>query len=123
MTCPKSRCRGCEPAALESESSPRCPPGPVPDAVATPDTGDRRKVTFSSATVAVTFCLHGVTSAEPMGDQRKDRPVPLRTDRLRWLWWSAPRLVVADRGRHGQSMGFRTLTACSMTALMSAAPT
>ena len=29
VACPKSRCWGCEPVALESESSPRCPPGPV----------------------------------------------------------------------------------------------
>ena len=26
---PKSRCAGCEPAALESESFPGCPPGPL----------------------------------------------------------------------------------------------
>jgi hypothetical protein len=29
VACPKSRCWGCEPVALESESLPRCPPGPV----------------------------------------------------------------------------------------------
>src|SRR5215831_7283668 len=28
VACPKSRCLGCEPAALESESFPGCPPGP-----------------------------------------------------------------------------------------------
>ena len=28
MACPKSRCLGCEPAALATESFPCCPPGP-----------------------------------------------------------------------------------------------
>ena len=28
VACPKSWCAGCEPAALETESFPDCPPGP-----------------------------------------------------------------------------------------------
>jgi hypothetical protein len=34
VACPKSWCAGCEPAALDAESFPGCPPGPVTDASA-----------------------------------------------------------------------------------------
>ena len=39
VACPKSWCSGCEPAALESESFPGCPPGTRPDCGSGPSHG------------------------------------------------------------------------------------
>ena len=43
VACPKSRCLGCDPAALESESFPGCPPGSFARAAARRASACRRR--------------------------------------------------------------------------------
>src|SRR6266498_1475284 len=57
VACPKSRCAGCEPAALESESFPGCPPGPFTPAAA------RRASAWRRAKMASLICRFSARKA------------------------------------------------------------
>src|SRR6266508_4120053 len=57
VACPKSRCAGCEPAALESESFPGCPPGPFTPAAA------RRAPAWRRAKMASLICRFSARKA------------------------------------------------------------